>query len=206
MQKVAAYCRVSTDKGEQAQSLISQKRYFDEYIRRHADWNLVNVYFDEGTSGTQTRKREGFNRMIGDAMSGQIDLILTKEVSRFARNTVDALAYTRMLRERRIGVIFISGQYRYPGLRRGAAAYAHGKSRAGRKPQDLRADQMGTAAADGTGGSLRAGLTWLHGAGRTAFDQRGGGGRRPPHLSQIYGRRKKRQTDCRGTSGRRLSA
>ena len=107
MQKVAAYCRVSTDKEEQAQSLINQKRYFDEYIRRHADWNLVNVYFDEGTSGTQTRKREGFNRMIGDALSGQIDLILTKEVSRFARNTVDALAYTRMLRERRIGVIFI---------------------------------------------------------------------------------------------------
>lgn len=107
MQKIAAYCRVSTDKGEQAQSLASQQRYFDKYIRQHSDWELVNVYFDEGISGTQTRKRAGFNRMIDDAMDGKIDLILTKEVSRFARNTVDALAYTRMLRERRVGVIFI---------------------------------------------------------------------------------------------------
>ena len=107
MQKVAAYCRVSTDKEEQAQSLMSQRQYFDAYIRQHTDWVLVNVYYDEGTSGTQTRKRAGFNRMIDDAVNGQIDLILTKEVSRFARNTVDTLAYTRMLRERRIGVIFI---------------------------------------------------------------------------------------------------
>lgn len=107
MQKVAAYCRVSTDKEEQTQSLMSQRQYFNAYIRQHTDWVLVNVYYDEGASGTQTRKRAGFNRMINDAINGQIDLILTKEVSRFARNTVDTLAYTRMLRERRIGVIFI---------------------------------------------------------------------------------------------------
>lgn len=107
MLRTAAYCRVSTDKGEQAQSLHSQQHYFAEYIRQHRDWKFVNIYFDEGISGTQTKKRTGFNQMITDAMDGHIDLILTKEVSRFARNTVDALAYTRMLRERRIGVLFI---------------------------------------------------------------------------------------------------
>lgn len=107
MLRTAAYCRVSTDREEQAQSLRSQQQYFADYIRQREDWTLTEVYYDEGISGTQTKKRAGFNRMIDDAMDGRIDLILTKEVSRFARNTVDALAYTRMLRERRIGVIFI---------------------------------------------------------------------------------------------------
>lgn len=107
MLRTAAYCRVSTDREEQAQSLHSQQQYFAEYIRQQEDWTLIGIYYDEGISGTQTKKRSGFNRMINDAMEGQIDLILTKEVSRFARNTVDALAYTRMLRERSIGVIFI---------------------------------------------------------------------------------------------------
>lgn len=107
MLRTAAYCRVSTDREEQTQSLHSQQQYFAEYIRQQEDWILIGIYYDEGISGTQTKKRTGFNRMINDAMEGQIDLILTKEVSRFARNTVDALAYTRMLRERSIGVIFI---------------------------------------------------------------------------------------------------
>lgn len=107
MLRTAAYCRVSTDKQEQAQSLASQQSYFYDYIKKHDDWVLVDIYYDEGTSGTQTKKRAGFNQMITDAMNGQIDLILTKEVSRFARNTVDALAYTRMLRQRHIGVFFI---------------------------------------------------------------------------------------------------
>lgn len=104
--RVAAYCRVSTDKEDQVNSLEGQKKYFREYIERHEGWQLVEIFYDEGISGTQTRKRTGFNRMITVAAQGEIDLIITKEVSRFARNTVDTLSYTRKLREAHVGVIF----------------------------------------------------------------------------------------------------
>lgn len=104
--RVAAYCRVSTDREDQANSLSSQKRYFAEYIKQHEDWILADIYPDEGISGTTTRHREQFNRMIRDAEAGKIDLILTKEVSRFARNTVDTLEYTRRLKRLGVGVIF----------------------------------------------------------------------------------------------------
>lgn len=104
--RAAAYCRVSTDKDEQANSLESQRRYFKEYIEYRDDWILTEIYYDEGISGTQTKKRASFNRMINDALHGEIDLILTKEVSRFARNTVDTLSYTRKLKDCGIGVIF----------------------------------------------------------------------------------------------------
>ena len=93
--KVAAYARVSTDKDDQTNSLDNQRNYFTNYIINHENWKLVDVYFDEGISGTQTEKRVGFNRMIEDAKNKEIDLIITKEVSRFARNTVDTLSYTR---------------------------------------------------------------------------------------------------------------
>lgn len=104
--RVAAYCRVSTDREDQANSLTSQKTYFSDYIQQHDDWLLVDIYPDEGISGTTTRHREQFNRMIRDAEMGKIDLILTKEVSRFARNTVDTLEYTRRLKQMGVGVIF----------------------------------------------------------------------------------------------------
>lgn len=104
--KVAAYCRVSTDKEDQSNSLISQRNYFAEYIDARDDWSLRKIYYDEGISGTQTKKRTGFTSMIEDAYHGKIDLILTKEVSRFARNTVDTLFYTRKLKEAGVGVIF----------------------------------------------------------------------------------------------------
>ena len=104
--RVAAYCRVSTDKDDQTNSLISQRKYFADYITHHDDWVLIDVYYDEGISGTQTKKRAGFNAMIEDAMGGEIDLILTKEVCRFARNTVDTLSYTRKLKDNGVGVIF----------------------------------------------------------------------------------------------------
>ncbi len=104
--RVAAYCRVSTEKDEQANSLESQRRYFKEYIDNRDDWILTEVYYDEGISGTQTLKRAGFNRMIEDAIRGKLDLIVTKEVSRFARNTVDTLLYTRKLKDYDVGVIF----------------------------------------------------------------------------------------------------
>ena len=104
--RVAAYCRVSTDKDDQTNSLISQQKYFADYITHHEDWVLNDVYYDEGISGTQTKKRAGFNAMIEEAMQGGIDLILTKEVCRFARNTVDTLSYTRKLKDNGVGVIF----------------------------------------------------------------------------------------------------
>ena len=96
MLKVAAYARVSTDKDDQINSLTNQREYFESYIKSKDDWEFVEVYFDEGITGTQTKKRKGFNRMINDCKNKKIDLILTKEVSRFARNTVDTLNYTRM--------------------------------------------------------------------------------------------------------------
>lgn len=105
--RVGAYCRVSTDREDQANSLASQKRYFADYIEQHGGWVLADIYPDEGLSGTTTRRREQFNRMIADAEAGRLDLILTKEVSRFARNTVDTLEYTRRLKRLGIGVIFL---------------------------------------------------------------------------------------------------
>ncbi len=108
--RVAAYARVSTDKNDQANSFMSQKNYFTEYITHHEGWEFSGIYYDEGVSGTQTKKRTGFNQMIEDALSGKFDLILTKEVSRFARNTVDTLSYTRKLMSAGVGVIFTIDQ------------------------------------------------------------------------------------------------
>lgn len=104
--RVAAYARISTDKDDQANSLESQKKYFADYIRMHEGWRLTSVYADEGISGTQTKNRAGFHAMIDAAMRGKVDLILTKEVCRFARNTVDTLSYTRQLKDAGAGVIF----------------------------------------------------------------------------------------------------
>ena len=105
--RAAAYGRVSTEKEDQANSLNSQRNYFTEYIHQHEGWELTGIYYDEGISGTQTANRKGFNRMIRDAMAGKIDLILTKEVSRFARNTVDTLSYIRKLKAKGVRVILV---------------------------------------------------------------------------------------------------
>ena len=106
--KVGAYCRVSTDKEDQANSFESQQRYFKEYIERRPNWELVEIFADEGISGTNTKKRKAFNRMIASAKNGEIDLIITKEISRFARNTLDSIYYTRELKKRGVGVIFLN--------------------------------------------------------------------------------------------------
>lgn len=105
--RVAAYARVSTDRDDQANSFESQVKYFNDWITRQEGWNLVNVYADEGITGTSTQKREQFNQMIQDALSGKIDIILTKEVSRFARNTLDSISYTRKLKEHGVMVVFM---------------------------------------------------------------------------------------------------
>ena len=108
MTRVAAYCRVSTDKEDQANSFEAQQRFFREWIEGEPEWTLWEIYADEGLSGTSTRRRASFNRMIQDAREGKFDLIVTKEVSRFARNTVDTLEYTRELRKRGVGVLFLN--------------------------------------------------------------------------------------------------
>ena len=108
MLKVASYCRVSTDKEDQANSFESQQRYFREYIDRQPDWELYQVYADEGITGTITKKRAAFNRMITDAHLGKYQLILTKEVSRFSRNILDTITYTRELKALGVGVVFMN--------------------------------------------------------------------------------------------------
>ena len=104
--RVVAYCRVSTDESDQLHSLESQKRYFVEYINANIDWEFVKIYADEGITGTNVKKRKAFQEMIADAKENKFDLILTKEVSRFARNTLDSIFYTRQLMSLGIGVIF----------------------------------------------------------------------------------------------------
>lgn len=108
MIKVASYCRVSTDRDDQANSFESQQRYFKEYIDRQPDWELYQVYADEGITGTSTKKRAAFNRMIADARQGKFQLILTKEVSRFSRNILDTITYTRELKALGVGVLFMN--------------------------------------------------------------------------------------------------
>lgn len=104
--RVAAYCRVSTDQDDQLNSLENQIRYYTEYINSRPDWELVGIYPDEGISGTSTRKRESFQRMIADCEAGKIDLVITKSISRFARNTQDCLTYSRKLKDLGIGIKF----------------------------------------------------------------------------------------------------
>ena len=106
LRKVAGYARVSTDQEEQQTSYAAQVDYYTKYIQARADWTLVKVYTDEGVTGTSTRHREGFQEMVKDALDGKIDLIVTKSVSRFARNTVDSLTTIRQLKEHGTEVFF----------------------------------------------------------------------------------------------------
>ena len=105
-QRVAAYCRVSTDSEEQINSYTAQKAYYTQKIEESQDWELAGIFADEGITGTSMKKRKEFNRMITACKRGGIDLILTKSLSRFARNTVDCLETVRILKSKGIGVIF----------------------------------------------------------------------------------------------------
>lgn len=104
--RVAAYARVSTSSDEQLNSIDAQKSYYKEYIRKHKNWIYVGLFADEGISGLSHFKRTEFNRMIADAESGCIDMIITKSISRFARNTVDTLTYIRRLKGKGVAVYF----------------------------------------------------------------------------------------------------
>ena len=104
--RVAAYCRVSTEEEEQQGSFEIQKLYYTEKINSSPEWEVAGIYADDGISGVHTKKRDGFNQMIQDCKKRKIDLILTKSISRFARNTLDSIQYVRMLKQMGIAVVF----------------------------------------------------------------------------------------------------
>lgn len=104
--RVAAYCRVSTDSDEQATSYEAQVDHYTDFIKKNLEWEFAGIFADDGISGTNTKKREEFNRMIDECMAGNIDMIVTKSISRFARNTLDCLKYIRQLKEKNIPVYF----------------------------------------------------------------------------------------------------
>lgn len=104
--KVAAYCRVSTDHEEQKTSYDTQIQHYEQYINDHSNWIFSGIYADEGITGTNRFKREQFNKMIEDCKNGKIEMIITKSISRFARNTVDTLQTIRELKNHRVGVLF----------------------------------------------------------------------------------------------------
>lgn len=104
--RVAAYCRVSTDDEDQLNSYRSQVQHYSDLIRNNREWELAGIYADEGITGTQVAKREDFQRLINDCVSGNIDMIITKSISRFARNTLDTLKYVRLLKEKNVAVMF----------------------------------------------------------------------------------------------------
>ena len=104
--RVCGYARVSTDEESQTTSYNAQVDYYKKFIKSNPEWEYVDLYSDEGITGTSTKKRDGFNRMIKDALDGKIDLIVTKSISRFARNTVDSLQTIRQLKEKGVEVLF----------------------------------------------------------------------------------------------------
>ena len=105
--RVTYYARVSTEKDEQIHSLSAQVRYYSDFIKKCAAWTFVDGYVDEGLSGTSVRRRENFLRMIEDAQQGRFDFIITKEISRFSRNTLDSIRYTQELLRCGVGVLFV---------------------------------------------------------------------------------------------------
>lgn len=104
--RVAAYCRVSTDSEEQLLSYESQVQYYEKLINEREDWVLYEIFADEAITGTKVDKREEFQKMIKAGVDGEIDMVITKSISRFARNTIDTLNYVRLLKEHRVAVFF----------------------------------------------------------------------------------------------------
>ena len=104
--RVAAYCRVSTESDEQSTSYDAQIEHYTEYISKNPEWVLAGIFADDGITGTNTKKRDEFNRMIDECHAGNIDMIITKSISRFARNTLDCLKYIRELKDKNIPVFF----------------------------------------------------------------------------------------------------
>lgn len=145
--RVAAYARVSTNSDEQKTSYEAQVSYYTDYISAKPDWHFVQVYADKGITGTSTKHRERFNDMIADALAGKIDLIITKSVSRFARNTVDSLTTIRLLKEHGVEVYFEEQNIYTLDSKGELLLTIHVLTGAGGKPQHLRKRHMGSAQA-----------------------------------------------------------
>lgn len=141
--RVAGYARVSTDHEDQTTSYEAQMTYYTNYINSRSDWELVKMYSDEGISGTNTKKRLGFQEMVEDALDGKIDLILTKSVSRFARNTVDSLSTVRKLKEAGVEIYFEKENIWTFDSKGGASDYHHVKSSPRREPFHFRERDLG---------------------------------------------------------------
>ena len=104
--RVVAYCRVSTDSDEQELSLDTQKDHYERYIKANSEWEYAGIYYDDGVSGTKTAKRDGLLRLMADCEKGLIDLVISKSISRFSRNTTDCLTLVRKLLNYEVYVIF----------------------------------------------------------------------------------------------------
>ena len=152
--RMAAYCRVSTDQEEQLLSYENQVNYYTNYISENPLYEYAGTYADEGISGTNTKKRDEFNRMIADCRAGKIDMIITKSISRFARNTLDCLNYVRELKDLGIG-IFLKRKISILSMQRAKCCLpfflhwhrtradpfqktAHGESAEGLKPENTK--------------------------------------------------------------------
>ena len=140
--RVAGYARVSTDQEEQQTSYQAQVDYYTNYIKSRSDWEFAGLYADDGISATSVKFREGFKRMIADAKAGKIDLIITKSVSRFARNTVDSLTTVRELKE--IGVEIYFEKYLHLGFQGRITYHNYVEYSSGREQINLRERHLGT--------------------------------------------------------------
>lgn len=132
--RVAAYCRVSTDSDEQSTSYDAQIEHYTEYISKNPEWQLAGIFADDGISGTNTKKRTEFNRIIDECMAGNIDMIITKSISRFARNTLDCLKFIRQQKDKNIPVYFEKEYINTMDTKGGSASLPYGFSGPARKP------------------------------------------------------------------------
>ena len=165
--RVTFYARVSSESDEQLNSLGNQIQYYRELIQKNANWTYVEGYIDEGLSAATTKKREHFHRMVEDGERGLFDLVITKEITRFARNTLDSIQYTRRLLSAGVGVFFSERQHQHPGRGQRAAADHHVGHRPGRAAQAVQPREVRPPA---------------------GHPERGGAGQQP-HLRLPQGRR-----------------
>lgn len=189
--RVAAYCRVSTDSEEQLNSYEAQKTYYTQKIQDSPDWEMAGIYADEGISGTSLKKRTQFNKMITACKRGHIDLIITKSLSRFARNTVDCLDTVRLLKANGIGVYFEKENINT--LTESSEFLITLFSGFAQAESESLSKNVAWGKAEERGGGKGhlpvqkdAGIP--EGGGRTAGDRTGGSGDHPPHLPQVSGR------------------
>ena len=146
--RVTYYARVSSESDEKLNSLGNQIKYYEDLIRRNGAWTFVPGYIDEGLSGISTKRRENFNRMIDDAARDKFDLVITKEISRFARNTLDSIRYTRELLADGVGRVLPERQHQHPRRGQRASALYHVLDSAGRAAQALEPRKIRPSAGD----------------------------------------------------------